>query len=76
MFLSDVPFEGTATGILSLVSLSVFKTATQKQAKLASGSTLTIEEWKAEQTATVGKRETQPVNGVCAQCAVRSGQEP
>jgi len=29
--------------------------ATQKQAELASGSTLTIEKWKAEQTATVGK---------------------
>ena len=55
MFLSDTPIEGIAIGISSLVSLSVFKKVAQKQARLASGSTLTIEKWKAEHTATVGK---------------------
>jgi hypothetical protein len=73
MFLSDVPFKGTAIGISSLVSLSVFNTASQKQAKLASGSTLTIEEWKAEQTATVGKRTNLSSRGLLSGELSRSG---
>jgi len=69
MFLSGAPFEGTARGISSLVSLFVFKTATQKQAELASGSTLTIEKWKAEQTATVGKNSNLSIRPRCRSAA-------